>query len=202
MPTQTRYIKATAGGSTPLNTSNVYKTGQVTSYISNDDGSSQIGRGNSFLTLEHNNGFGNNNRFTDTLGTQSYADDIVIDWSSWNQVANTVNGFYRIKQGGTNTMYQNIFNQPYTVGAYSDWLIPNNNEFLSIYNWSVYRDYLNYSPFNLPVGSTNTRMQTRTLEDATRGFLFNGISGIILQGTSVNMSYFLIRYFTLTELGL
>ena len=84
MPTQTRYIKATAGGSTPLNTSNVYKTGQVTSYISNDDGSSQIGRGNSFLTLEHNNGFGNNNRFTDTLGTQSYADDIVIDWNEPN----------------------------------------------------------------------------------------------------------------------
>lgn len=200
MPVQdSYYIKATAG---ILNTSNVYKTGQVTSYISNDDGSSEKGRGNSFLTLEHNNGFGNNNRLTDTSGTQEYANDIVIDWSSWNQVANTVNGFYREKQGGTRTIYQNISNQPYTVGSYSDWLIPNNNEFLSIFNWSENRDYLNYSPFNLPVGSSETRMHTRTLESSTVGFLFNGTSGIIVQGTSSRMSYFLIRYFTLTELGL
>lgn len=195
-------ISVPEAASAALNTANVYKTGQNVSHLTDDDGAEKRGRGFDFFTLNFNNGFGNTNRFTDTLGTQIYTDDIVIDWSSWNQVTSTINGFYRIKQGGATSMSFNIINQPYTASIYSDWKIPNNNEFLSIYNTSITRDYLNYSPFNLPVGVSNTRMQTSSTETPSIGFLFNGVAHLIVNNITANMSYILKRTFTFAELGL
>ena len=78
------------GGPPPvmLNTSNLLITGQTISYGLGDDGTHQRGRLVDFVTLDHLNLFGNTNRFTDRVGTQVYADDIVIDWALWCRCRN------------------------------------------------------------------------------------------------------------------
>jgi len=76
-----------------LNSASLLSTGQTNSYYVNDDGSTQ--RGRDFFVLEHLNGFNTVDRFTDTLGTQIYLDDVVIDWSTWNQLTNEVTAYKR-----------------------------------------------------------------------------------------------------------
>ena len=68
------------------------KTGQTTSYRTGDDGDIEAGRATSFSVLSANNPFGNTNRFTDELGGTTYANNIVIDWSTYN--GTTVLGWY------------------------------------------------------------------------------------------------------------
>jgi len=77
------------------------KTGQTVSYATGDDGDLQEGREVDFTTLNENNYFGNTNRFTDELGTQVYANNIAIDWSTYDQTTNNVTGWYVVKQSAT-----------------------------------------------------------------------------------------------------
>jgi hypothetical protein len=69
------------------------KTGQTTSYRTGDDGDIEAGRATSFFVLPSNNPFGNTNRFTDELGGQTYTNNIVIDWSTYDGA--TVLGYTR-----------------------------------------------------------------------------------------------------------
>lgn len=78
---------------TPRSTATLLKTGQTTSYRTGDDGDIEAGRDVSFLILAENNPFGNTNRFTDELGGQTYTNNIVIDWSTYN--GSKVLGYYR-----------------------------------------------------------------------------------------------------------
>jgi hypothetical protein len=65
-------------------TATLMKTGQTTSYRTGDDGDLEAGRDTDFFTLDaaplHNDGSATlnttTNRFTDTLGGSTYADDI------------------------------------------------------------------------------------------------------------------------------
>lgn len=75
------------------NSAELTKTGQTTSYRTGDDGDLEKGRGLSFFTLSNPNIFGNTNRFTDELGGQTYAKNIVIDWSTYS--GSKVLGYYR-----------------------------------------------------------------------------------------------------------
>jgi len=59
------------------------KTGQTTSYRTGDDGDLEAGRETNFTTLRRRNPFANLNRFTDELGGQTYTNNIVIDWSTY-----------------------------------------------------------------------------------------------------------------------
>jgi hypothetical protein len=76
------YIKARAVIS--RTTAKLMKTGQTTSYRTGDDGNIQAGRATSFSVLAENNPFGNTNRFTDELGGQTYTNNIMIDWSTFD----------------------------------------------------------------------------------------------------------------------
>jgi len=90
------YIKAKASA-VSRTTAKLMKTGQTTSYITGDDGDIEAGRNTDFTTLAENNVFGNTNRFTDELGTQTYTNNIVIDWSTYD--GSTILGWYRVNNG-------------------------------------------------------------------------------------------------------
>jgi len=89
-----RYIKAVAASTPSAVGATLMKTGQTTSYRTGDDGDLEAGRATSFTVLESNNPFGNTNRFTDELGGQTYTNNIVIDWSTYD--GSTVLGISRL----------------------------------------------------------------------------------------------------------
>jgi hypothetical protein len=125
------------------------KTGQTTSYRTGDDGDLEAGRATSFTVLASNNPFGNTNRFTDELGGQTYTNNIVIDWSTYNGA--TVLG-WRITDNGVDITWDNAIDEALTLnigGFASGWRVPNTFEMLSICNIASATRFLNYAPFNI-----------------------------------------------------
>jgi hypothetical protein len=200
--TQTKYIKATSSGSTILNTSSLFKTGADVSYATNDDGQFQFGRGVDFFTLDFNNGFGNTNRLTDELGTQIYTNGIVIDWSTWNIVNSTVRAYYNITNPAALLSTQ-LNNQPYTRASFTGWYVCNYKELMNIFNLGLFRNFLNYPPFNYEVNPSvsTTRIWTSTMDSLSFGFAYTGVH-ISTSNLSFQHVALLTREFTLTELGL
>jgi hypothetical protein len=128
------------------------KTGQTTSYRTGDDGDIEAGRATSFTVLASNNPFGNTNRFTDTLGGTAYANNIVLDWSTYN--GTTVLGWHRLAMPtvGTYTWNQAIDNAlTFTNGSFTTgWKLANIAEYFSLFNWAnTPANKLNYAPFTL-----------------------------------------------------
>lgn len=127
------------------------KTGQTTSYRTGDDGDLEKGRAVDFSTLNVNNPFGNTNRFTDELGGQTYTNDIVIDWSTYDTVAGTVLGYYRVLSA-TQDWNNAVDNALLTsVGSYtSGWYLPNIYQLENIAQLtsSITRS-TNYAPLNI-----------------------------------------------------
>jgi hypothetical protein len=129
------------------------KTGQTTSYRTGDDGDLEAGRATDFLTLAVNNPFGNTNRFTDELGGSTYTNNIVIDWSTYDNVAGTVLGYYRrlVSSGGVFNFNWNDavdLALAHSVGTFtSGWRLPNIKEMYNIGNFNSNTMY-NYSPFD------------------------------------------------------
>ena len=202
MSTQTKYIKATSSGSTILNTSNLFKTGADTSYLTGDDGDLQRGRGVNFFTLDFNNGFDNTNRFTDNLGTQIFANGIVIDWSTWNIVNSTVRAYYNIANS-VGFLGNQLNGQPYTRASFTGWYVCNYKELVNIFNLTVARNFLNYPPFNYEVNPDNatTGLWTSTMDSAGFNLAYTG-PHISTRNLSFQHRALLTREFTLTELGL
>ena len=138
-------------------TATLMKTGQTTVYRTGDDAdTSSEGRPTDFLTLDaaplHNDGTATINtttaRFTDTLGGSTYADNIVLDWSTWN--GSTLLG-WRISENGVNIIWDNAIDEALTLnigGFASGWRVPNTFEMLSICDTASSTRFLNYAPFN------------------------------------------------------
>jgi hypothetical protein len=136
------------GGVAPvtISTAKLLKTGQTTSYRTGDDGDLEAGRATSFSVLSSNNPFGNTNRFTDTAGGQTYANNIVIDWSTYD--GSVVNGYYRVITAVT---WNNAIDQCLALSVdtfTSGWRLVNRNELLTIYDNEKVLG-LDYAPFNL-----------------------------------------------------
>jgi hypothetical protein len=141
------YIKARATA-VSRSTAKLMKTGQTTSYRTGDDGDIEAGRNTSFTVLAENNPFGNTNRFTDELGGQTYTNDIVIDWSTYDGA--TVLGWRRTSNGVDITWNNAIDGAlAVSIGTFTTgWRLPNVQELFSICNWNG-GYVLNYNPFNL-----------------------------------------------------
>jgi hypothetical protein len=145
------YFSCSGSGEAPVGAT-LMKTGQTTSYRTGDDGDIEAGRATSFSVLSANNPFGNTNRFTDTLGGTSYANNIVLDWSTYN--GTTVLGWHRLAMPtvGTYTWTQAIDAAlAFTSGSFTTgWKLANIAEYFSLYNWANSpANKLNYSPFSL-----------------------------------------------------
>lgn len=124
------------------------KTGQTTSYRTGDDGDIEAGRDVSFSVLPANNPFGNTNRFTDELGTQTYTNNIVIDWSTYD--GTQVLGYYRTIPPSDVTWDVAIDSAlALSVASFtSGWRLPNKREMENIYNYEL-ASCMNYAPFNI-----------------------------------------------------
>lgn len=124
------------------------KTGQITSYRTGDDGDIEAGRDVSFSVLPGNNPFGNTNRFTDELGTQTYTNNIVIDWSTYD--GTQVLGYYRVIPPADVTWNVAIDSAlALSVASFtSGWRLPNKREMENIYNYELV-SCMNYAPFNI-----------------------------------------------------
>ena len=182
------------------NSASLFKTGANVSYQAQDDGALQFGNGVDFFTLNANNPFGNLNRFTDSLGTQIYANGIVIDWLTWNVGGSTVRAYYNTLNAA-DTLTNQLDNQPYTQASFTGWYVCNYVELTNIFNLGITRDYLNYAPFNHSVGESTTRVWVSTRDSASIGIFYSGTS-IGVGNHTGSYQALLTREFTLTELGL
>jgi hypothetical protein len=124
-------IEVPSGGGAPVGAT-LMKTGQTTSYRTGDDGDLQIGRATDFFTLASNNPFGKLDRFTDELGGQTYTNDIVIDWSTYD--GSTVLGYYRISNGVNINWNDAIDNSLLvSIGTFTTgWRLPNIKELYNL----------------------------------------------------------------------
>lgn len=141
-------FKSAGGSSSAFVGATLMKTGQQTSYKTGDDGGLQAGRAVDFFTLATNNPFGNTNRFTDELGGSTYANNILIDWSTYDNIAGTVLG-YDITKRGTDTWDDAIDNAlALSIGSYTTgWRLWNMREADNLRNFSLNR-VLEWSPFS------------------------------------------------------
>ena len=131
------------------------QTGAIVSYATGDDGDLQRGRLVDYHTLPYNNGFGTTDRFTDELGTQTFAKDIIIDWSTWGGDTDVL-GFIFTPRSDSHNTTKNwtdwMSGQPYTTDGFSDWYVVNPNEVLHLYDITTTNGLTN-SPFNIPTSS-------------------------------------------------
>jgi hypothetical protein len=177
------------------------KTGQTTSYASNDDGATQRGRLTDFNTIPYLNPYGDNFRFTDELGGQTFTNNIVIDWSTWDG-GSSVNGYCfsdYSSQTGTQIWDDWMLNSPYTCSTFGDWYLVNFQEMSSLMNMNETYGMDGY-PFNIPVSSQN-RMYTSTTHSVnTAQALFKQHNTNYISNVSKTTSYraMLIRIFTIS----
>lgn len=137
------------------------KSGQTTSYATNDDGDLQRGREVDVNTLFYNNGFGTTDRFTDELGGQTFTKNIVIDWGTWDGGTN-VNGYILSNNSdsnsGTNDWASWMSGQPYTTGGFGDWYVVNASEISTLINYNDTSGLNDYPFYN----SISNRLYTST----------------------------------------
>jgi hypothetical protein len=165
------------GGGAPVGAT-LMRTGQTTSYRTGDDADTRAeGRAVDFFTLASNNPFGNTNRFTDELGGQTYTNNIVIDWSTYD--GTTVLGWYRVRNA-VNITWNDAIDEALTLsigGFTSGWRLPNVNEGLSIMNFEN-TSSLNYSPFNNNLGTGRNFTSTTNSINTAQAFTITASSGI------------------------
>lgn len=173
------------------------KTGQTTSYITGDDGDLEAGRATSFTVLASNNPFGNTNRFTDELGGQTYTNNIVIDWSTYN--GTNVLGYKRTETNvrGWNNSIDTCLAISIT-GFTTGWRLANVNEWNNVINREL-SNPLGYTPFS-SFAWTFTSHTSSTYNAASSVYAW-GISlkgDIAAKDKSENSSCLAVRTFTVT----
>jgi hypothetical protein len=195
---------------TPRSTATLMRTGQTTVYRTGDDAdTSSEGRDTDFFTLDaaplHNDGSATinttTNRFTDELGGQTYANDIVLDWSTWN--GSTLLGYSRVNIATGNTWEQAIDNSlTYSLGTFtSNWRLSNIKEIFNILNYQNTRTtLLNYAPLNLSSSSRIYWSSTTIVGTTTAVYAFSN-TGLIVQQSKTSSAFFTyipVRTFSLS----
>ena len=189
-------IKATAAA--PITTAKLMKTGQTTSYRTGDDGDIEPGRAVSFSVLSANNPFGNTNRFTDELGSQTYTNRIRIDWSTYD--GSTVLGYYQLASPLLYTWNQSIdWALALSISSFtSGWALPNINQLMNIMNWGLSAN-LNYSPFSLATLSHWTSTTNNNDTTSALIILSNSTNPLLNYAKILTRNtYFAVRTFTVT----
>jgi hypothetical protein len=188
-----------AAVATPRSTATLMRTGQTTVYRTGDDAdTSSEGRATDFFTLDaaplHNDGSATLNtttaRFTDELGGQTYANDIVLDWSTWNGV--TILGHSRVNIATGNTWEQAIDNSlTYSLGTFTtNWRLSNIKEIINILNYQNTRTtLLDYAPLNLSSSSRVYWSSTTIVGTTTAVYAFSN-TGLIVQQSKTSSAFF------------
>jgi hypothetical protein len=192
-------IEVPAG--TPQAGRELMPTGQTTVFRTGDDADNRTvnGRAVDFLTLDYTNPFGNTNRFTDELGGTTYANNWVIDWSTYNNVTGKVLGIYRVENGVNINWNDSIDAALGTFGTFSGCRLPNINEMSGFFDYES-NPRMNYSPFSIGTGFlfwTSTTNKNTT----TAAYICNNSTGNVLstaKTTTTNCRYLPVRTFTVT----
>lgn len=170
------------------------KTGQTTSYRTGDDGDIEAGRATSFTTLASRNPFSNFNRFTSIAGTQTYTNNIVIDWSTYN--GTNVLGYYRVVSG-SDVNWNSAIDAALALSVStftSGWRLPNKREMENIFNYSLSFG-ISYAPFSFP---NNTIWTSTTYEASTTVAYTHAGSWINLTSKTSAARWIAVRTFTVT----
>jgi hypothetical protein len=186
-------------------TATLMKTGQTTPYRTGDDGDIEAGRASDFLTLDaapvHNDGSATinttTNRFTDTLGGSTYANDWVLDWSTWN--GSTLLGYFRVFQANA-TWDTAIDNSLGTFGGFANCRMSNLNEIQNIQRVSAVGTF-SYSPFSLGGGAT---IWTSTTNPNNTAFVFtlsSTVPTVGVTGKTSSVRSLVVRTFSLSTLN-
>jgi hypothetical protein len=195
------YIKAESSTPTASVGATLIKSNQTASFRTGDDGDLEAGRATSFTVLASNNPFGNTNRFTDELGGQTYTNNIVIDWSTYN--GTDVLGISRLAIATGNTWNQAIDNSlSYSIGSFtSGWRLANIREIFNLMNFgNDQNNLLNYSPLNLSSVGRIYWSSTTNLALTSQAYTLSNIGQTAVQTktSSVAFTYFRVRTFTVT----
>lgn len=178
------------------------KTGQTVSYRTGDDGDIEAGRATDFFTLLSNNPHGTTERFTDELGTQIYANDIVVDWAT-NDGANVLMYDRRVNGGNANTdkTWNSAIDEAaaHSVGTYTTgWRLCNRMEAMNICNDA--QAWLNYAPFNFTAAQGFWMSNTNSAATGNAGFFFPNNRTIIVtsKGAAGALRWLAVRTGTVT----
>jgi hypothetical protein len=195
-----------SGGS--LKSSTLMQTGQTTVYRTGDDADTKgEGRATDFFTLDqipvHSNGSATANtttaRFTDELGGATYTNNWVIDWSTYDNVANTVLGIYRVENGVNINWNDSIDAALGTFGTFAGCRLPNCKEIMNFFYYEI-NPRMNYTPFSILTGFlfwTSTTNKNTT----TAAYVCNNSTGNVAstaKTTVTNCRYLPVRTFTVT----
>jgi len=196
---QSFYIKGAAASASSCDSAKLMKTAQTTSYRTGDDGDYEAGRDVDFLTLSSSNLFGNTYRFTDELGGQTFTNDIIIDWSTYNGT-DEVLGWYNVFQVDGNWEDSVDAAILKSIGGFtSGWRMPNRNELNSLVNCEV-TPVLNYVPFSQNV-NLNVYMSTTVPNATTKSYymtLSNGTVNGFAKTSNFGGRQMVCRNFTVT----
>lgn len=172
------------------------RSGSQTVYRTGDDADTRgQRRATDFFTLANANPFSTTARFTDELGGSTYANDIVIDWSTYDNIAGTVLGYYRLSLSSTNWNAQIDAALALSIGTFTTgWRLWNINECVNVLNYNIGNNALNYAPFN---NSDTGYFHTSTSRDATYVMKRNGMQ-FFLDPKANNARGIACRTFTVT----
>lgn len=179
-----------------MTTAKLMKTGQTTSYRTGDDGDIEAGREVSFTVLGENNPFGNTYRFTDELGGQTYTNNWVIDWSTYN--GSEVLGYYRLI-GGNVDWATAIDGSLGTLGTFTGGRLANIKELQNLARYqNVNSGSLDYSPINITAASIWT--SNTDFDNSTNAIYFVSYYGTlgVIDKTASGAKKLVVRDFTVT----
>jgi hypothetical protein len=195
-------IDVTVGGSPAGAT--LMPSGAETVFRTGDDADNRLvnGRTPDFFTLNYTNPFGSNARFTDEIGVSTYTNNIVIDWSTYDNVAGTVLGYYRDVIGLGTTSWNNAIDNclAFSVGTFTTgWRLVNRKELFNLVNDGVGSVVLNYSPFNISTRINISSSTTRS-DGAPAQVILDTQWGdvIVTQNKATSQYYMPCRTFTVT----
>jgi hypothetical protein len=195
-------IEVPSGSAAPVGAT-LMQTGQTTVYRTGDDADTRSeGRATDFFTLASNNPFGNTNRFTDELGGQTYTNNWVIDWSTYN--GTTVLGYYRAIVNANVTWNQAVDNALGTKGTFANCRLWNIKEAINVCNYGTIPP-LDWSPLGLGLSgwieshiiwtsTTNPGNTGNALTMQFGGSLMNQVA----KTNSSSYRYLSVRDFTVT----
>ena len=176
------------------------QSGQTTSYATNDDGDLQRGRLVNYSTLPYNNGFGTTDRFTDELGGQTFTNNIIIDWSTWDG-GTDVNGYIFSNKSDIGGVNQNwatwMSGQPYTTSGFGNWYVVNAAEINSLFNYELTASLNGYPFYQGATGNDRYYTSTTNINNTTFAF-YKDRYNVNLGGVAKTSMYraMLVRTFT------